>query len=394
MRPYPPGFVDHNDKMVIPEPTEEFLNGDQLCAGHFRGWWDNVKVETEKQFQRYMRLNKRPVSQKRQYKKFDLGVFANPYTQYPSPDKPDIDVPVEAILGETFGPMPDAKWRRDYFGCWITCQDIRKTLEWVLNAKQQNTKSMRARYIFGMLCPKGMVSRQTFRVSWREYETEQEIADAFAILATLGDKFQLEKYNEFELIAKGHTGVITGCECYVPTADELADALFLADVVRYNGHSIYAERGTLIRRLKGPNEETVRTRNESSRKRARTSEQPNDKASSSSDPTTGPSEVQDGETTIVPEDSILPEEEVFEEIRMEDLDLEVGEVECHDYNYPTLNAVTANAVLTDTTNEPPPEVNTIQATLLNFAGFTSWSWDDLDFEPGPSSGSGKPGHKS
>ena len=69
-----------------------------------------------------------------------------------------------------------------------------------------------------------MISRIATRESWREYETQEEIDEAIELLRMLDKRTDLSMLDYADLLTYGKTGSITGCECYILTAQEKADA--------------------------------------------------------------------------------------------------------------------------------------------------------------------------
>ena len=115
------GFGIRNMKMVLLEPDDNILTGDQLCARYHRPWYRKVQEQRQELYEKFSGGIYKP-------RKIDPVIFGTPFTSYPNADHPLLDVPVEAIIGEPFGPRPAADWRKSYYGCWLTCQDIRKSV--------------------------------------------------------------------------------------------------------------------------------------------------------------------------------------------------------------------------------------------------------------------------
>ena len=400
---YPPEFSYVANKIVLTLPSEEHLNGDKVCAAAYRTWYQEEKVMRERKAQLLLLY---PDDKRYKFSK----IFATPYTKYPNEAMPLIDVPVEAILGEPFGPMPLAEWRGDFWGCWLTCQDIRKTLEWILDAKlNSDRKFVRAKYPFGYLCPEGMISRPKTRMSWRESETEDEVAAALSVLHALHPRLQLGHLNNLQLITEGQTGMITGCECFVPTKWEKAYAEKMLTVNYYKGfynsvnkarHKRPAPDGDMPSkaRAKCTRPATVEPAQSSQTSAAKVPPKarlkrprPATVEPAQSSQTSAASSVlaerddeADQPDLLPPQDAILPGEIIFADVNVEDIDFlrPAEQVVCHDYEYPNLELYDQLQIAPRPLFEAEPDV--LQARLMEFANMDFWSW----YEPGHHHGSG------
>lgn len=388
--PYSAKFGVVAMKMGLIKPSQDFLNGDKVCAENYKDWWNVAKKQREA---RYQALSKKPTDLRSIYTK----ILATPYTKYPRELLPLVKVPVEAIIGEPFGPLPTAEWRENFWGCWITCQDIRKTLEWILDAKMNPArKYLRAKFPIGFLCPAGMISRPTYRRSWREAETDEEIRAAFDILHSLGKKSSLKELNRQMLVTTGQIGVVTGCECFTPTKDELEVAKRELDKRRF--HSLYKDSERARRRRVNPNGEPKPRPN----KRARSAPSETTQSSQVLEAEALPAE-RDGsaEDAIIPDDAVFPGEIIFDDVDVGALNLfrTTNQAVCHDYEYPNIELYDQLQAVSNFQQEEP---DTIQATLLEFAGMDFGSWFNPEsnepgsgstFEYGSSSNSAKHGHE-
>ena len=211
MKDYPPGFAFLDDKHVLKEPNDYALTSDSVCWLFHHSWWEQYQ-------------SRREAAMKEADPQAALSIQ---FTRYPSIAQEFMTVPVESILGEPFGPR-SVTWRKGKWGCYFGCQDLRKTIEWVLALEVElsgiRKVHVRARWTFALLCPPGMISREVSKRSMREFETGEELEAAFTLHKKL--TWRAEKATEWDnLTLYGLTGIIKGCECFVPTKEERDEAL-------------------------------------------------------------------------------------------------------------------------------------------------------------------------
>ena len=219
LKKHPPGFTYKSIKITTTPEYTGPLNGDAVCAAYYEEYLEEYKIRREEAYSQ-----RKPGIQT-----YELHI---PYTKYPNEVA---KVPVEAILGEVYLPQKDGRLT-NIPGCYVACQDIRTTLEWILTAKLTNTMHVRVKIFFAFPCLEGQVARTTTRQSWREQETEEEVTRAIRYLKTFHKRTDISKLVNYELLLKGRTGEITGCECFYPTPEErkIADEL-IAELKRMNG---------------------------------------------------------------------------------------------------------------------------------------------------------------
>lgn len=204
----PDGFAVKNSMITMLEADDKFTTGDAVCARYYKKTFEDYYPKRANAFQQS--------SKKRGW----TLQYREPYTIYPLTVPPYTQVPVEAILGEVYMLRPNRK-SSDFWGCFVACQDIRKTLEWVLMAKLLRAMHVRVKIIFAFPCPAGMISRTTERHSWMEPETQEEFDDAVKLLNSLEAKIpKLDTMEHAELLLKGRPHEIVGCECFWPTSIE------------------------------------------------------------------------------------------------------------------------------------------------------------------------------
>ena len=140
------------------------------------------------------------------------------------------DIPVEAFQGESFGPWQTG-WRAGPWGCYMACQDIRTTSEWVMGYyvdrygkfnPGQGQVQARAKWTYGFTCPEGMISETVIKQSMREPETDEEIIAAIKLLMELTQYHAT--FPKDMLHIYGEIGLITTCHCIEATDEEAEEA--------------------------------------------------------------------------------------------------------------------------------------------------------------------------
>ena len=145
--------------------------------------------------------------------------YRAPYTRYPLSKRPLVEVPVEAILGEIYE-VREKSIPTGISGCYVACQDLRKTIEWVISAKTAKSIHVRVKIFFQFACPAGMIAQTTQRMSWRESEDQAHENEAVRVLEHLPKRSDVSKLKWYSLVVHGLKGEITGCQCIVPTDEE------------------------------------------------------------------------------------------------------------------------------------------------------------------------------
>lgn len=159
-------------KAAVTVVVKGATDSDAVCQWVTKPWWTEYKETRE-----IARVTSKPGS-----------VFLREPTQYPNEAKTTPEVPVESFMGEVFVPS-DSGWHTGRWGCYFGCQDIQKTLEWVMAAVLEydakvvkSIKHVRARWTYGFECPTGMISKIVIRPTRREYDTSAEITQAITLL--------------------------------------------------------------------------------------------------------------------------------------------------------------------------------------------------------------------
>lgn len=208
---HPPGFRLYNDKIVMTTRMDDVLNGSALCTKYYAPWFESTigpreeRVDSNDEF------------------------LSQPYTKYPrtAEDGTQLDAPVEAVYAEVFGAV-EYGFKEGLWGCYLACQDLRKTIEWILSARIARLKHVRLKVTFSLLCPLGMISRTIRRPSYREHDTEKELQDALDYLRTLDKRLSLDEFVHWKMLFYGESALeVTSCECSVPTLEERLEAVDL-----------------------------------------------------------------------------------------------------------------------------------------------------------------------
>ena len=209
---HPDGYAIKGARIVMTRPNPTILTGTQMCQDYYSEFFKRNRV-LRTTFQRQNELD---------------PYYVRDFTHYPRNSPPDglyIGVPVEAVMGEVFASV-NWGYKQGLWGCYVACQDLRKTLEWLLSARMLRARHIRLKTTFSLLCPEGMISRTITRLSHREYETAEEIAEAMDHWKIMEKKTKLDNQMNYHLLVNGDTDAeITDCECFVPTGRERKEAL-------------------------------------------------------------------------------------------------------------------------------------------------------------------------
>ena len=328
---------------MLANPVTISTTGDQVCAQYYAKYFRDFAGERAY----FFRNTKR--------RRGDIPQYHYPYTKYPTTIPPIIEYPVEAIMGEIYEPtVGDTLYLSGNFGCYVGCQDIRKTFEWVLGAKISKTIHMRVKIFFGFECAPNMIARLTYRQSWREAETVAEVQEALKLLKDLGKRVDFSVFNYYNLLLKGESGIIVGCECVAPTEEERIAATAMLRIIRQAKYSGLAQSraGEMSKR------KTRRTR--TSQDAAETADAgPSDRGNTIDDT------ILDDFELYHPRESEAGASgaEQFDEIQLEELDSIEHQVRCDDYEHPETDVEPAVQTTGDTHADSPA---VLLATLSEF----------------------------
>ena len=212
----PAGIVVHSSKWVFdPQLAQiEIMNGTDFCQWYYTPWWEAYKK---------LRLEAQVEARKSKGRSHWKDVYAESFTDYPTSEIPNLAAPVEAYAGEAFCPLAMAGWRYESWGCFLGCQDIRKTIEWIIAKPitRHAKKQVRARRpSFAFKCPPGYMAKETEpEFSLREDEPDNDIASALDLLNE--DRFSTTKDPES---IHGSAPIINSCECVQATPLEMHKA--------------------------------------------------------------------------------------------------------------------------------------------------------------------------
>ena len=355
--PHPPGFVTRNKKatLITDSLTVDELQGDKVCARYFARYFEQYELRRQEAFDTAHRL-KKPIPE-----------YSLPWTKYPIGDPPEIQVPVEAVLGEIYYPMEEGSGRpSETPGCYVGCQDIRKAIEWVLAAKITKAIQVRLSVYFAFPCKPGMLARLTHRQSWRESDTEEESEHAIQFLNKLGPKFAMTALvpKLYDLMVKGEPSQIVGCECYEATAIE-----------RLEAHVKLRSKRVRPAEKKSSAKEALRKRTKT--REAWQKSRPSTKAVTD----TGASSSTESDDFPDVLESLLDEEPV--EAVESDMQLNHGAATCYDFDYPAIDIGQAvQEPIVDAVTTPM-----LQAELFSYyAEVDEWfNFNEMP-EPAPSTG--------
>ena len=210
---HPDGFFFKNNKINfdttyhIYKAGSRRITGDEVCARYYKPYFDAYK---------WTRANLFAMDPTT---KGFIPQYRAPYTRYPLSKRPLVEVPVEAILGEIYE-VREKSIPTGISGCYVACQDLRKTIEWVISAKTAKSIHVRVKIFFQFACPAGMIAQTTQRMSWRESEDQAHENEAVRVLEHLPKRSDVSKLKWYSLVVHGLKGEITGCQCIVPTDEE------------------------------------------------------------------------------------------------------------------------------------------------------------------------------
>ena len=198
----PPGFIKRKaySEYVLAEPAGPGFDSDMFCQLLYTPWWIWYQHE---RLQRFLKPRKNLLDPE----------MSKDFTRYLDPTTPNSHpyAPVEAFDGEVFLPT-SLGWRKGFFGCDTSCQDLTKTIEWIMALEIEKNRQVRARAGSSFMCRPGLIAVTETAASRREPETQAEIDVAFRTLArripTKTDAVSLH----------GRTGTVTKCKCVEPTS--------------------------------------------------------------------------------------------------------------------------------------------------------------------------------
>ena len=178
--------------VVYTVPRPNGYDSDMFCQLMYEKWWKYYEVT---------RLGRYTSRRAQKYE----PAFGDDFTRYPE------SAPVEAFLGKDLGPLKDS-WHSETFACVTGCQDLRKTIEWIIAMSIESKQHVRARLRLAFICEKGTIAVLEYgRPSKREVESQEQIDEALASLAnrmpTKSDKTSLE----------GESENLTKCKCVSAT---------------------------------------------------------------------------------------------------------------------------------------------------------------------------------
>ena len=186
----------HELRYAIPEIDDS----DKFCRKYYSRSWAG-----------YPRLRRSAQEGNPELTATQLDVlFVRPYTYY-APD----DVPVESINSAPWSPHGWST-REKVYGCFLDCQDIRITIEWILAIKLDIKDQVRVKSRFSMPCADGLVSEPWWKPSRREHDP----GDVEALELLKDPKFHMsEQALDTDLLGDTSAEVL-GCRCVKPKKDD------------------------------------------------------------------------------------------------------------------------------------------------------------------------------
>lgn len=423
---YPQGIVKSGERWHTEEPLEGITDGDAFCQFVYQDWWKWYEPKRES-----ARLDPMaPI-----YEHVD-------FTRYPSetidplrPTDPPIKrppVPVESFMGLNRKPYDNGGYRSLHWSCFVGCQNVQKTLEWVNAIRITDKRHARARYLFSFLCPEGQIALTYKRKSIREKDTPAEIQFALEVLHQ--ETKRRTRITDYTTIHGDKSPELDKCRCVDHTKERETIAINQIKTrskIRGVGHERQRATSSRDRKPKAATKPRVydqprgadgayRVRDPSDSKRLRTegvsSNHPSRQVDAIDEAWREAEMAQEwriedldiahelgqAQDPDVPIDWQFEEPELLPEI--EDLEFleslpeieqwEDGEiltepanpsVQCHDYDYPNLESALRQAVAHVENNPPRARLraqdddtlnDTLSATLRAFAGLDQdYSWD-------------------
>ena len=195
----PEDVFNHSGKIMLASPRMDIIDADVFCRYVSREWWIAYRVLRAAAFLATGRRKPDPL-------------FEIPYQDYS--DSLD-DIPVEAIDGEGWDPVKLIGERKNTYGCYHGCQDIRTTLEWIIAKPIDARLQVRAKWTYALPCPPNMFPEEYEKKSRRARTTPADI-----------EALQLLKMKRFSaLVSDDNTHgddseMVRGCRCRPGTPED------------------------------------------------------------------------------------------------------------------------------------------------------------------------------
>lgn len=319
-----------SDKLILKEPHPQVSQSDDFCQYAFAEWWRNYEEirQDAKEQPKNMYIPQA-------YQTAD-------YTKYPSQgtDVPRPRVPVESFMGENYKPYQNDGYRKANWGCFLGCQDLRVTIEWVMAILFTNSKHARATYSYSYVCPEGQISISYESETIREQESKESIDAAIKFFKSMITRF---KNTEDEINIYGDTNPkLRKCGCFDETPELLKLAEYqLASRIKGQWLNSRPRRG----RPGGPATQGGSRRSGE----LETSDQPTKRRKASPTATVNHDEIDDVQRA-------QPEEQIT----------------CYDFDYPELHAGPPSTMATVQQAQTGADPDLLRASLALFADFDGW----------------------
>ena len=203
-----PVMFDEIDSKLVYQGSAPLLNSDEICREYYEAWWpiyQRLREEAQTEYPEDPLLTAEFTRYSQAH--IDLSQLTHLNLIY-------ADVPVESFRGERFRPLDRIDYKHKKWGCYTACQDVRKTVEWILTARLTKTIQLRARVTFAFLCLDDEMAELYTDFTRRERETleEQQAAiQAFKESYLPGWEY-IQKLNQLEMY--GDRGPeIRKCRC-------------------------------------------------------------------------------------------------------------------------------------------------------------------------------------
>ena len=203
-------MFDEIDSKLVYQGSAPLLTSDEICREYYEAWWpiyQRLREEAQTAYPEDPLLRADFTRYSRSRAHIDLSQLTHLNLIY-------ADIPVESFRGERFRPLDRIDYKHQEWGCYTACQDVRKTVEWILTARLTKTIQLRARVTFAFLCLDDEMAELYTDFTRRERETleEQQAAiQAFKESSLPGWEY-IQKLNQLEMY--GDRGPeIRKCRC-------------------------------------------------------------------------------------------------------------------------------------------------------------------------------------
>ena len=192
----PDDIIHHGSTLMLATPRMAIIDADVFCRYCHQKWWIAYR---KKRLNAFLSIRLKNPLYKIAYKDYSEALA---------------DVPIEAIDGEEWDSIGFTGPRKDSYGCFHGCQEVRTDLEWIIGTVLDNKRQWRAKWTYAVPCPPGMVPEQYDKVSRRE----RTAFDKEALKLLQVPKFAI--FASEENIRGDENEIVKGCRCRPATEQD------------------------------------------------------------------------------------------------------------------------------------------------------------------------------